>query len=126
MAFILVLFHILVMVDAVEEDQNFTVNRSSRAVSILEFISEGDVHRDFFLQILIPAVIGVPALGEVVLAILTECAGTGQCCFVLTFVVLCHKKSAPFRFLCEIRRSRLSVETKKDGRGYSPPLRDLN
>ena len=30
-------------------------------------------------------------IGEVVLAILTECAGTGQYCIVLTFVVLCHK-----------------------------------
>ena len=71
------------MVDAVKKDQNLTVNRSRRAVSIQKFISEGDVHRDFLLQIFIPAIVGVPALGEVVLAVLTECAGTGQCCIVL-------------------------------------------
>ena len=82
-ALILVLLHILVMVDAVYHNQNFTVDGADRAVRVGVFLAKTDMYRDFLFEVFIPAPVGVTVFGEVVLAILTECAGTGQCYIVL-------------------------------------------
>ena len=81
------------MVDAVYHNQNFTVDGADRAVRVGVFLAKTDMYRDFLFEVFVPAPVGVTVFGEVVPAILTECAGTGQCCFVL----FCVHSVRPFR-----------------------------